>query len=305
MDYNLPRSRQRNGDRAQARRHSSGSQERKRKQRGKRGGRRRGCRGGHRRSQTKAERLSKKQFRVCSWNCASAKQRGEILEKLIHDFDVTCLQETRTHPDRPIDIPGFIVKPRYEGRGLAIIARKSLENSMSSIDLDKWCNDSRELMGIRLEKPDHRHKSLVIINAYIHQKTHGSKESWEFLEEIEDEFGDTIVVCGDFNARSKIWDTQGTNPQGLALEAALQESLLEPLATQTPTHLASRPGDSDSTIDLALISPRLITWLSAHTLGFHGSDQWCSVYYSQLRSNASDLTTHSDTTEEDWMLCRD
>ena len=143
---------------------------------------------------------------------------------------------------------------------------------MSSIDLDKWCNDSRELMGIRLEKPDHRHKSLVIINAYIHQKTHGSKESWEFLEEIEDEFGDTIVVCGDFNARSKIWDTQGTNPQGLALEAALQESLLEPLATQTPTHLASRPGDSDSTIDLALISPRLITWLSAHTLGFHGSD---------------------------------
>ena len=155
---------------------------------------------------------------------------------------------------------------------MAMIARKSLQTSISAIDLDKWCSSSRELMGIRLQKPDHRHKSLVLINAYIHPNTHGLKESWEFLEEIEDEFGDTIVVCGDLNARSNIWDTQGTNPQGRALEAALQEILLEPLATQTPTHLATRPGDADSTIDLALISPRLITWTRAHTLGPHDSD---------------------------------
>ena len=30
----------------------------------------------------KADRLSKRYFRVCSWNCASANRRGAVLEKM-------------------------------------------------------------------------------------------------------------------------------------------------------------------------------------------------------------------------------
>ena len=73
-------------------------------------------------------------------------------------------------------------------------------------------------------------------------------------------------MCGDFNARSSILDLQGNNPQGKALEEALGDVMFNPVTTLLPTRLGSRQGDTDSTIDLALVSPRVSPWLSAETL---------------------------------------
>ena len=70
------------------------------KKRGKRGGKRTLVPAGLRRNMTKSERLSRKYFRICSWNCASVSRRGAVLEILVYDFDVICLQETRTHPEK-------------------------------------------------------------------------------------------------------------------------------------------------------------------------------------------------------------
>ena len=163
----------------------------------------------------------------------------------------------------------------------------------SEIDLDRWRTPERELLGIRLQKPDQRHKSLVLINAYIHPGTHKTKASWEFLEEMEDQLGDTIMICGDLNARSRTWDTQGTNPQGTALDEALQDCLLSVLATTTPTHQATRAGDTDSTIDLALISPRLTAWAKAETLGPHESDHLPVVFSLQKPAQQQRVRTQN------------
>ena len=51
---------------------------------------------------SKADNLSKRNFRICSWNGASANRRGAVLEKMFYDFDVECLQEIRTCPHRPL-----------------------------------------------------------------------------------------------------------------------------------------------------------------------------------------------------------
>ena len=75
---------------------------------------------------------------------------------------------------------------------------------------------------------------------------------------MEDDLGDTIMICCDFNARSSLWDQYGTNQQGCALEAALS--------------------DTDSTIDLALVSPKLVPWTRAETLASHGSDHLPVVF---------------------------
>ena len=37
---------------------------------------------------------------------------------------------------------------------MAIVFRKDLQNTVSTVDLSQWCNNSRELQGIRLLKPD-------------------------------------------------------------------------------------------------------------------------------------------------------
>ena len=83
---------------------------------------------------------------------------------------------------------------------------------------------------------------------------------------MEDELADTIMIYGNFNARSRLWDQHGTNQQGCALEAALSDDLFSPASTASPTHLVAQQGDTDSTIDLALVSPRLAPWTRAEAL---------------------------------------
>ena len=55
-----------------------------------RGGKRRSGHSRQRRKMRKTDRLSKRYFRVSSWNCASANRRGAVLEKMVYDFDVVC-----------------------------------------------------------------------------------------------------------------------------------------------------------------------------------------------------------------------
>ena len=102
----------------------------------------------------KADRLSKRYFRICSWNCASANRRGVVLEKMVSDFDVVCLQETRTYPNRPLVLQGFTVIQKHQGRGMAIVARSDLSKTVSLLDMERWSTSSRESQGIRIDKPD-------------------------------------------------------------------------------------------------------------------------------------------------------
>ena len=51
---------------------------------------------------------------------------------------------------------------------MAIVFGNDLSKIVFSLDLDEWSTSSRELQGIRREKPDERHKSIILINAYMH-----------------------------------------------------------------------------------------------------------------------------------------
>ena len=91
----------------------------------------------------------------------------------------------------------------------------------------------------------------------------------------------TIMICGDFNARLSLWDQHGTNQLGCALEAVLSDVLFTPVTTASPTHPGTRQGDTDSTIDLALVSPKFVPWTRAETLASHGSDHLPVVFSLQ------------------------
>ena len=117
---------------------------------------------------------------------------------------------------------------------MAIVIRKGLQNTVSTVDISQWCNDSRELQGIRPEKSNQTHKTLVLVKNINQAST---KTSWDFLEQIEDEIGDTTVMRCDFSARPRMWDQQGNNPQGKALEEALGDVIFNPATTPLPTRL--------------------------------------------------------------------
>ena len=89
------------------------------------------------------------------------------------------------------------------------------------------------------------------------------------------------MICGDFNARSSLWDQHGTNQLGCALMEALSDVLFTLALTASPTHLVTRQGDTDSTVDLALVSPKLAPWTRAKIVGSHGSDHLPIVFSLQ------------------------
>ena len=76
---------------------------------------------------------------------------------MVYGFDVVYLQEKKTCPNQPQALQGFTAIQRHEGRGMAIVVRSSLSETVSLLILDRWSTSSRELQGIptvfSLQKP--------------------------------------------------------------------------------------------------------------------------------------------------------
>ena len=76
-------------------------------------------------------------FRICWWNCTNVNRRGNVLEKIICDFGVVCLQETRTRPNRPLVLQDFTVTQRHQGGVITTVVRRDLYKTISSFSLGK------------------------------------------------------------------------------------------------------------------------------------------------------------------------
>ena len=68
----------------------------------------------------KADRLSKRYFRVCSWNCASANRRGAVLEKMVYYFDVVYVYKKQGHAQ----IDHWCFKASQSSRGMKAVVRQ-------------------------------------------------------------------------------------------------------------------------------------------------------------------------------------
>ena len=199
---NKTRSRQTNGAHLQGlRRRSVFSSPTRRKER-KRGGIRRLGRSSQRRKIRKADRLSKRYFIICTWNCAGANRRDDVLEKMVYDFDVVCLPKKKKKKKNDMPKSGFTVIIEASRSWYGNISLEwSQQDSISSFNLDKW---SMRIAGHPNRKT--RWKTQIPdSHQCIHppfQLHHRGKS--DFLEDMEDELGDTIRISSDFNARSSL-----------------------------------------------------------------------------------------------------
>ena len=241
-------------------------QQQKKKKRGSRGSRKgRKRRAGARKDQLKTERLSKSNLRVLYWNCGSLNVRAATAEKLSCSADIICLQETQKHSIKPIGFASPICN--NQGHGQIILIRKEIKHK--EIDVTKWSSENLHLVGIELQDQPIRY----VINVYACNRSM-KMDDWLVLDNMQSTLPGELIFCGDFNARGSLWGNTVTNPQGEALEDALDRCSLTCINDGSITREASRPGDSDSVIDLTLATLGVAIRCNWQTLGKFSNDHY-------------------------------
>ncbi|KAF0309479.1 putative RNA-directed DNA polymerase from transposon BS [Amphibalanus amphitrite] len=145
-------------------------------------------------------------------------------------------------------LQGFSIIRHDYGRGILIAVRDRPGLTWKTLDCTDFEPGDYLIQGVSVGD-DRLRDAVSVYNVYA---SHCSAvDDWRFLEQIENLPGPSLVL-GDFNARSPAWCASGLhNSNGKALEELLSDSGLQLLTSPTPTRLADRPGDSDTTIDLA------------------------------------------------------
>ena len=67
-----------------------------------------------------------------------------------------------------------------------------------------------------------------------------TQDDWLVLDDIQQALPGKLLLCGDFNARGSEWGNSVTNPQGIALEDALDRCNLICLNNGCVTRVASK-----------------------------------------------------------------
>ena len=181
-----------------------------------------------------------------------------------------CLQETQRGHMKPMDFHPIIKND--EGHGQAIAVRKQIR--YKELDVSRWSTKNLHLVAVELMDQPVRN----VVNVYACCGTM-KKQDWRVLNNLQSTLPGETILCGDLNARGALWGNEITNPQGEALEDAVDRCYLNCINEGETTRIATRQGDSDSVIDLTLTTLRLASQCSLVTLGPHGNDHIPCVVY--------------------------
>ena len=202
-----------------------------------------------------------------------------MAETLCYRADVVCFQETRLG-DRDFTLDGFAhTLYNRKGHGQCILVRSGIGHR--ELDVSQWESVNLHLQAVELTDQPVRN----IINVYACNDS-VNEEEWAKLGEMEEALPGKTVFCGDLNARGEDWGNLISNPQGISLEDALVGCDLTCINDGSMTRLATREGDSDSAIDLALVSLNLAVDCTWKALCNYGSDHLpCTVSIKRGRSS--------------------
>ena len=148
------------------------------------------------------------------------------------------------------------------------------------LDVTRWASDNFHIIAVELFEQPVRN----IVNVYACNRTM-KEQDWIILDDLQKSLPGETVLCGDFNARGELWGNSVTNPQGEALEDALDKCYLACINDGSITRMATRPGDSDGIIDLALTSLQIASSCKFRVLGPQGNDHLpCTVLIKRSKN---------------------
>jgi endonuclease/exonuclease/phosphatase (EEP) superfamily protein YafD len=216
--------------------------------------------------------MDRKAFRFSSWNCRSHDRRRTVIEKLLNSNRVMLLQETKrnTRPEYDTDECHTFFKPCKEvgktKRGLLTLVRKPMEVSEISTPHN---NSSVETLVVSITVGK---ETDILVNLYAPGETLTRAYDWKNVLNPLLALGGKVIISGDFNARSTAWIDTGSNINGKALEEALPEINGLIVNNDSPTRVAERCTDTDSAIDITIVSTCLATEVNWKLLPLMGSD---------------------------------
>jgi exonuclease III len=201
---------------------------------------------------------------VLQFNANGLSSRFRELKNFLssNSFDIVLIQETFLKPGRYLKFPGFtqIRKDRENTPkgGLLTLVKEGLK--FAEIE----CQTSLEYQAIKVYNGK---VETTVINLYISPSKDFKESDLEPLFQLSQ----NILICGDFNAHSTLWNASYLDKRGETIENLLSKNNLVMLNTGSPT-FQNWKGEL-SHIDLSIASPSLAAktnWFTNNTC--FGSD---------------------------------
>lgn len=219
---------------------------------------------------------------VIQWNAQSLIAHGLEFKNFLYKCqvkpDVICIQETFLKPSLKFKIPGYVIgrKDGNNGRGgVAICVRHGV--SFTKFEFFE------ELEGMSVVVNTDR-GVVEVINVYCSPTVNYNLEAMGRLFQKNN-----TVICGDFNAKSKLWGSPYVDKNGKLIESFLDETDMVVLNTGQNTHIHYR---GESAIDLTFASPRLAAGADWEVLDkTFGSDHYGINIELQYRSVIEEVAT--------------
>jgi len=164
--------------------------------------------------------------------------------------DILCFQETQHATIKPADFQTVVTSGK--GHGQLIAVRKGIK--FREFDVTRWYSDNLHVIAVELSQQPVRN----IDNVYACNRSM-KEQDWMILNDMQTTLPGATMLCGDSDARGKLWGNTNTNPQGETLEDLSDRCYLTCINDGKITRRASRQGDSDSIIDVAITHCLLLT----------------------------------------------
>jgi len=168
-------------------------------------------------------------IKLLQWNCRGFSGKFAEISKVIHDFQLICLQETWIGSSHRISFKNFCVfrndrpQPRCGG-GTMIICKNNLDPRVHTIDKNLAPGCDVTVVSVMLDKRSS--ERLLVVSFYKPPDVRFGRGQWRsFFEELLAVGGSSdILVAGDFNAQMEAWGSSRDNSSGVSLGNYLADS---------------------------------------------------------------------------------
>ena len=235
-------------------------------------------------------------IKVTHANVDSFNLRKDELEVLSNEIkpDIITLNETKTHPHEPLDLPNYITACRHDiskhQGGVAILTRSGLQHSVIPTDAFTKMNTQVLAISTRVNNMD------TAIVAYYNPPRAQPRQ--EIFDVILKSYKHALFI-GDLNSKHLLFGCTTTNTSGDILFDIIETYDLTVLNSPEPTYYR---GTYSQLLDLALATPRITNSCHPVTVGpdIGTNHQPITVTIDTTSAPYADRKTTKNYNKTDW-----
>lgn len=223
---------------------------------------------------------NKDMLKIITWNCRGYRSKKNELGKIVQDYDIIVLIETKCQGSRNVYFLGF--KTYYKesignSGGIAISVRNNLEFEI----IQQWDNIGEEVDVIEVRIINVEEKFNLVA---VYRRPGGvlPTRKWREIFLFDNRQFESIFV-GDYNAHNTVWNCQNTDRNGERLwEVTIDNDII--CLNQDTISRIGNVGQESSNIDLIFSTVEIMDKLEYEQI----PDSWGSDHHPlEIRINES------------------